>query len=144
MLEAVGLEYLEAFFVTCDRLLHPGGSMTIQTIAVAEKALAAQRHGVNWIQRRVFPGSALPSLEAIERAVARTALRVRDVDDIGPQYPETLRRWRAQYLSRQREVRALGFNQWFARTWLYYLASCEASFRAKNTMDLQIVLEKVA
>jgi cyclopropane-fatty-acyl-phospholipid synthase len=116
--------------------------LALQTIAVPERAFPAQEHGVNWIQSRIFPGSALPSLAAIERALGRTSLLIRKVADIGPHYAETLRRWRKRLHARLAEVRALGFDERFIRTWDYYLASCEASFRARNTVDLQIALAK--
>lgn len=142
MLEAVGLDHLGTFFRTCERLLRPGGVMVVQTIAVPDRMFAAQRDGVNWIQLRVFPGSALPSIGAIERAVSRTSFQIRDVADIGSHYPETLRCWRETFQARETAVHALGFNRRFIRTWEYYLASCEASFRAQNTLDLQIVFER--
>jgi cyclopropane-fatty-acyl-phospholipid synthase len=142
MFEAVGVEYFETFFRACDRLLRPGGLLALQTIAVPERAFPAQEHGVNWIQLRIFPGSALPSLAAIERALGRTSLQIREVADIGLHYAETLRRWRERFHVRLTEVRALGFDERFIRTWDYYLASSEASFRARNTVDLQIVLAK--
>ena len=39
---------------------------------------------------------------------------------------ETLRRWRERFLARLDDVRALGFDDRFVRTWEYYLAVCEA------------------
>ncbi len=142
MFEAVGVEYFETFFRACDRLLRPGGLAALQTIAVPERSFEAQTNGVNWIQLRIFPGGALPSLAAIERALARTSLLVREVKDIGMHYSVTLRRWRERFHARLAEVRELGFDERFIRTWDYYLASSEASFRAGNTVDLQIVLAK--
>jgi cyclopropane-fatty-acyl-phospholipid synthase len=142
MLEAVGLEYLEAYFRVCDRLLRSGGIMAVQTIVVPERALAAQQSGVNWIQLRIFPGGALPSRGAIERAIAGTSLRILAVQDIGLHYSETLRHWRNAFQAHLSEVRALGFDEQFVRMWTYYLASCEASFRAGITTDLQLVLQK--
>jgi predicted NAD/FAD-binding protein len=40
------------------------------------------------------------------------------------------------------EVRALGYDDHFVRTWNFYLASCEAGFRIRALRDAQIVLER--
>jgi cyclopropane-fatty-acyl-phospholipid synthase len=57
-------------------------------------------------------------------------------------YAETLRRWRATFVARLPEVRALGYNEHFVRTWDFYLASCEAGFRTRALRDAQLVLER--
>ena len=51
-------------------------------------------------------------------------------EEIGQHYGETLARWREAFVSRLGEVRALGYDERFVRTWDFYLASCEALFRA--------------
>ena len=66
------------------------------------------------------------------------------MQDIGPHYATTLRRWRTAFGKNLAAVRALGFDDRFIRMWEYYLASSEASFITRNTSDLQIVLEKTA
>ena len=40
------------------------------------------------------------------------------------------------------EPRELGFDDKFIRTWEYYLCVCEAGFLTRNTIDLEIVMEK--
>jgi cyclopropane-fatty-acyl-phospholipid synthase len=142
MLEAVGAEYLNTFFRVCDRRLRPGGRAAIQVITVPERDYARSRDGVNWLQKYIFPGGVLPSLAAIEAALAGTSLVITDVKDIGLHYAETLRRWREAFFARLDAVRALGFDDRFVRTWDYYLALCEAGFSTRFTQDLQITLEK--
>jgi cyclopropane-fatty-acyl-phospholipid synthase len=142
MLEAVGPEYYPAFFDACDRALAPGGRMSLQSITFHESDYQAQLRGVNWIQQYIFPGGVLPSLSAIERATSRTDLVITSVTDIGPHYVGTLRAWRARFLGRLDEVRAMGFDERFIRTWEYYLALSEAGFSTATTQDLQVVLQK--
>jgi cyclopropane-fatty-acyl-phospholipid synthase len=142
MLEAVGAEYLNTYFRVCDRRLRPGGRAAIQVITVPERDYASSRDGVNWLQKYIFPGGVLPSLAAIEAALAGTSLVVTGVTDIGLHYAETLRRWRETFFERLDGVRTLGFDERFVRTWDYYLALCEAGFRSRFTQDLQITLEK--
>ena len=40
------------------------------------------------------------------------------------------------------EVRALGYDERFVRTWDFYLASCEALFRTGLLHDAQLVLAR--
>ncbi|MBF6599386.1 MAG: class I SAM-dependent methyltransferase [Dehalococcoidia bacterium] len=141
MFEAVGAEYFSTFFEACERLLAPGGRMAMQVITVPDRSFLALRDGVNWMQKHIFPGGMLPSLAALEAALATTQLRIVEVADIGAHYAETLRRWRAAFRAQLPAVRALGFDERFTRMWEYYLAACEAGFRTRNTSDVQIVFE---
>lgn len=142
MLEAVGSEYYGAFFESCDRMLRPGGRIGLQVITVPDRAYEAQRRGVNWIQRYIFPGGLLPSLATVERSLARTQLLITSVDDIAPHYVKTLRAWRERFLAQRDEARTLGLDERFLRTWEYYLAQCEAGFAVGITQVLQIGLAK--
>ena len=142
MFEALGAEYFATYFDSCDRALRAGGTMVLQTISVPDRAYAALRDGVNWVQKYIFPGGMLPSLAEIERSLAGTRLLISGVEDIGMQYAPTLRAWRTRFLARADEVRALGFDDRFIRMWEYYLAVSEAGFITRNTGDLQIVLDK--
>jgi cyclopropane-fatty-acyl-phospholipid synthase len=142
MLEAVGAEFFETFFQVCDRVLVPGGRMSLQTIAFPDVAYLPQARGANWIQTYIFPGGLLPSLAQVERSLHSTRLLVRAVDDIAPHYVRTLATWRATFLSRLDEVRAMGFDERFIRMWDYYLSISEAGFDTGVCQDLQIVLEK--
>ncbi|MDE2837811.1 MAG: cyclopropane-fatty-acyl-phospholipid synthase [Chloroflexota bacterium] len=144
MFEAVGAEFFETFFLKCASLLKPGGRLAMQVITVPDRNFAAQKSGVNWIQKYIFPGGVLPSLSAMEQANARTGLVVASLDHIGQHYAVTLRQWRRTFWDRIEDVRALGYDERFVRTWDYYLAACEAGFLTNNTDDLQIVFEKPA
>jgi len=142
MLEAVGHEYFPAFFETCDRVLRRGGRIGLQSITYPDARYEDQRRGANWIQKYIFPGGLLPSVAVIERATHRTSLLMTTVTDIGPHYAPTLRAWREKFLSNLAAVRALGFDERFARMWEYYLALCEAGFAAGIFQDVQIGFEK--
>jgi cyclopropane-fatty-acyl-phospholipid synthase len=143
MIEAIGEKQFPAFFSACDRLLATGGRACIQTILIPDHRWDRYRRSPDWIERYVFPGCLIPSLVALQRAMAQTSrLTVADVEEIGLNYAETLRRWRATFLERLQEVRALGYDDHFVRTWDFYLASCEAGFRTRALRDAQIVLER--
>ena len=144
MFEAVGAEYFETFFLRCSSLLKPGGKLAMQVITVPDRSFEAQKRGVNWIQKYIFPGGVLPSLAAMEQANARTGLIIASVDHIGQHYAVTLRQWRKTFWDRIDDVRALGYDERFVKTWDYYLAACEAGFLTNTTDDVQIVFEKPA
>jgi cyclopropane-fatty-acyl-phospholipid synthase len=142
MLEAVGHEYFDTFFETCDRVLRPGGRMAVQVITYPDAGYEEQRRGANWIQKYIFPGGLLPSLSVIERATRNTRLLITGTTDIAPHYARTLQAWRSAFRSNLDAVRALGFDERFVRMWEYYLALCEAGFATGIFQDLQIGFEK--
>ena len=137
MLEAIGDRQYGAFFATIDRVLRPGGLACVQTILVPDRRWPRYRKTPDWIERYVFPGCLIPSLAALTRSMARhSRLGVRDLEEIGPHYAETLRRWRTRFHeSPAREER-------FERTWDFYLAYCEAAFRTGSLHDAQLVLAR--
>jgi cyclopropane-fatty-acyl-phospholipid synthase len=143
MFEAVGLEFYDAFFSACDRLLVPGGAMAMQTITMNERRFAAYSRQSDWIQRRIFPGAQLSSMREILASLARsTRLSLFHAEDIGMHYAYTLAEWRRRFHESISEVRALGFDETFCRTWDYYLAYCEGAFREREIGDMQLVLTK--
>lgn len=140
MLEAVGYEFLPTYFQTCARLLAPGGRFALQSITMPDDRFEGYRRQVDWMQTYIFPGSLIPSLGAIRGALAGTGLRVEEAHDIGPDYAPTLAAWRTRFLARLPEVRALGFDEPFVRTWLMYLAFSEAAFAERTLADHQLLL----
>ena len=140
MIEAVGHAFLPAFFAACARVLRPGGALVLQSITMPDARFAAYRRRVDWMQTYVFPGSCIPSLAALRRAAAPAGFALAAAADIGPAYVPTLRAWRARFLAALPEVRALGFDEPFVRTWLLYLAFSEAAFAERTLADHQLLL----
>jgi cyclopropane-fatty-acyl-phospholipid synthase len=143
MLEAIGADQFGTYFATIDRVLAPGGRAAVQTILVPDQRWERYRRSPDWIERYVFPGCLIPSLEALTRAATRDSrLALYGVHEIGEHYAETLRRWRASFHARIEDVRHLGYDRRFERTWDFYLAFCEAAFRTRSLRDAQLVLER--
>jgi cyclopropane-fatty-acyl-phospholipid synthase len=71
-------------------------------------------------------------------------LQVVDEFAFGQDYAETLRRWRVAFLQVQADLPNLGFDTQCERTWLFYLAYCEAAFAERNTDVVQFTLRKPA
>jgi cyclopropane-fatty-acyl-phospholipid synthase len=140
MLEAPGEKLWRPFFEVCDARLAAGGSTCIQTILCPDERMSRYRTNPDWIERHIFPGSLIPSRAALRDAMATTRLQVRDDEEIGHHYAPTLHRWRQAFLSRLAEVRALGYDERFIRTWDFYLGACEALFGTGQFRDGQLVL----
>jgi cyclopropane-fatty-acyl-phospholipid synthase len=144
MLEAVGYQYLPAYFAIAARLLRPGGRFALQSITMPDARFAAYRRRVDWMQTYVFPGSLIPSLGAIGAAAGAAGFRIERADDIGPDYASTLAAWRARFLAALPAVTALGFDDPFIRTWVMYLAFSEAAFAERTLGDHQLLLTQCA
>lgn len=143
MFEAVGLDHYDEFFGACDRLLKPGGAMAMQAITMNEQKFPAYQKGSDWIQKRIFPGAELASVKEVLASLQRaTKMSLLHLEDIGIHYALTLAEWRRRFHARASEVRALGFDDRFMRTWDYYLAYCEAAFRERHIGDVQVVMTK--
>ena len=67
-------------------------------------------------------------------------LMVLGLEEIGPDYADTLKVWRERFFANLAAIRALGFDDRFIRIWDFYLASCEALFRTRAIRDMQLVL----
>ena len=63
---------------------------------------------------------------------------IHEVEEIGPSYAETLRRWREAFIGKIDQVRELGYDRRFERTWMFYLSYCEAAFRLRAIRDVQL------
>ncbi len=143
MLEAVGHKFLDNYFEQVDRLLAPDGLASIQVITIPEQRYKNYLRRPDFIQRYIFPGGHLPSLEAMTSSMGQnTELFVDEVENIGVHYAETLRCWRENFLGNEQQVRALGFDDRFVRMWEFYLAYCEGAFLARYIGDLQVVLTR--
>ena len=143
MVEAVGHKYLDQFFRQCGKLLRPDGSLVLQAIVMPERGYAKYLRNVDFIQRYIFPGGCLPSLDAILQSVGRaTDMRFVHAEDFAPHYAETLRRWRRTFQQRLDDVRQLGYSEEFIRLWHYYLCYCEATFEERHVGVVQIQFDK--
>ncbi|WP_432105385.1 class I SAM-dependent methyltransferase [Streptomyces sp. bgisy091] len=140
MIEAVGVEFWPVYFKTLDRCLAPGGRVALQAITMPDDRMLASSATYTWIQKYIFPGGMLPSVEAVERVTtAHSALRTVRCDGFGMHYAETLRLWRERFVERTAQVDALGFDATFRRMWTFYLAYSEAGFRS-GYLDVQQIL----
>ena len=140
MVEAVGRSYWPAYFSTLDRVLAPGGRIALQAITMPHDRMLASERTFTWIQKYIFPGGLLPSVEAVQETLAaHTGLELIGRQSYGRHYAETLRLWRERFAARAAEVDGLGFDRVFRRMWTLYLGYSEAGFRS-GYLDVQQLL----
>ena len=144
MIEAVGQEYWRTYFQTVSKLLKPGGKACIQSIVIDDALFDRYVKSTDFIQQYIFPGGCLPSPSEFRRQARLAGLEVVDELKFGPDYAETLRRWRHDFMAQESQVLKLGFDNQFIRTWEFYLAYCEAAFDEANTDVIQFTLQKPA
>jgi cyclopropane-fatty-acyl-phospholipid synthase len=143
MIEAVGHRFLDNYFRICSERLKPAGRALIQGIVMADRHYEQARRSVDFIQKYIFPGGALPSLASLLGSMARaTDLQLTGLHDIGLDYARTLTLWRERFLDRVRDVRLLGYPDEFIRMWDWYLAYCEGGFRERTISTVQLVFDK--
>jgi len=145
MIEAVGAAYWPEYFAVMDRLLAPGGIAGIQAITMPHDQMRAAVDRQTWIHKYIFPGGQIPSLRAIEQALAdHTSLRVTSDLAMGRHYARTLAHWRARFASAEADVAELGFSPEFRRMWDLYLAYSQAGFLAGYLDVHQLMLQAAA
>lgn len=130
MLEAVGEKWWPVYFEKMKQRLAAGGVAVVQTITIADERFEAYRRGADFIQRHIFPGGMLPAPSILKGKIEEAGLAVDSVEMFGDSYGLTLKLWRERFEAAWPEIAALGFNDLFKRMWEYYLAYCEAGFRA--------------
>ena len=143
MIEAVGHQFLDSYFRKCGELLKPDGMMLLQAITITDREYEAATRRVDFIKKYIFPGSFIPSVTALCDSITRASdLRLFHLEDLTPNYAETLKHWRLRMFENIERVRALGYPEEFIRMWEFYLCYCEGGFRERYIGDVQMLLTK--
>ncbi|MFL6862660.1 MAG: class I SAM-dependent methyltransferase [Allosphingosinicella sp.] len=143
MAEAVGQDYWPAYLGAIARALKPGGRAGLQFISIRDTLFEAYAANADFIQTYVFPGGMLIEEGRFAALAPVAGLEWRDRAGYGPDYAETLKRWRLRYGEAVREGRLpAGFDEAFHRLWLYYLMYCEGGFRGGGIDVVQVTLVK--
>jgi cyclopropane-fatty-acyl-phospholipid synthase len=143
MIEAVGYDFLPSFFKQCNDRLKAGGKLLIQSITIADQRFTHYKNNVDFIQRYIFPGGFLPSINVLAQHLTdHSELVIESLDDIGLDYAKTLSHWRDNFLASWSTISTLGYDETFKRLWLYYLAYCEGAFLERSTSTVHLVARK--
>ena len=143
MIEAVGRKYLPGYFAKLDQLLKPGGLAMVQAITIADQRFDVYSRTEDFIQKHIFPGGFLPSLQLMSQLLAgKTELIIRDIHDIGLDYARTLKDWRENFMANTHKLENLGYGEEFRRLWEYYLGYCEGGFLERRISTIQLLASK--
>jgi len=143
MIEAVGWQYFPEYFRRVSELLSPEGLMCLQAITIDDRAYEGEKNSRSFINKYIFPGGCLPSLEVIAREIAHeTDMQTVWLDDITAHYGETLARWREGFAASEDRAAAMGYDRPFRRMWELYLCYVEAGFRERRIGDVQMIFAK--
>jgi cyclopropane-fatty-acyl-phospholipid synthase len=143
MIEAVGWQYFDAFFHRCSELLEPDGLFFLQAIVIDDRLYELEKAARSFSNTLIFPGGCLPSVEVIERCVAReTDMSMVWLEEIGAHYARTLELWRERFIANTDLAAELGYDEPFRRLWTLWLAMSEAGFRERRLRDVQVLFAK--
>jgi len=143
MIEAVGWQYFDVFFRRCSDLLEADGLFFLQAIVIDDRLYDAEKAARSFANTLIFPGGCLPSVEVIQRCIAReTDMSTVWMEDIGAHYARTLELWRERFAANSDLAGELGYDEPFRRLWTLWLAMSEAGFRERRLRDVQAVFAK--
>ncbi|GHA68891.1 cyclopropane-fatty-acyl-phospholipid synthase [Formosimonas limnophila] len=143
MIEAVGHAYLETYFKKCAHLLKDDGLMLLQAITIRDQRYEAARNSVDFIQRYIFPGGALPSLQKILNIISdKTDMNLIHQEDFGAHYAQTLHLWHQNFKSARHELAQKGYDDYFYHQWEFYFCYCEGGFLERTIGCSQLLLAK--
>ncbi len=132
MIEAVGEKYLNEYFKKIKESLRPHGRAAIQGITIKDELFDRYKNDEDFIQKYIFPGGFLPSLNYIEKLTKQNELKLETVNSYSNDYAKTLFTWKNNFLRTWDNISPLGFDVYFKRMWEFYLCYCEAGFKSKN------------
>ena len=137
MIEAVGENYLGKYFETIKKSLNKDGSAALQGITIRDDLFDRYNRSEDFIQKYIFPGGFLPSVNLIKTLIKRNNLNLTKVNSYPDDYAKTLASWRVNFFKAWDNITPLGFDETFKRMWEFYLSYCEAGFKSRNINLIQ-------
>ena len=141
MFEAVGREYWKTFFEKIKTILKPNGNVGLQLITIDDKIYNVYKNNPDFIQKYIFPGGMLPSVEVLKNIIENTSFRINSINSYSNDYAKTLNIWNKEFNRNWTKIEKLGFDERFKLLWNYYLSYCEGGFLSKNIDLKQINLK---
>ncbi len=137
MIEAVGEKFMDQYFGTIKNVLNYGGTAAIQGIVIKDDLFERYRANEDFIQKYIFPGGFLPSIQFMENLIKKNDLKLEKINSYSDDYARTLATWRKNFLSAWEKINPLGFDEYFKRMWEFYLSYCEGGFKSRNINLIQ-------
>ena len=137
MIEAVGENYMNKYFQTIKKVLNNNGTAAIQGIVIKDELFERYRANEDFIQKYIFPGGFLPSINFMEKLIKKNSLKLEKINSYSDDYARTLSTWRKNFLGVWDKISPLGFDDYFKRMWEFYLSYCEGGFKSRNINLIQ-------
>ena len=137
MIEAVGENYMDKYFQTIKKVLNNNGTAAIQGIVIKDELFERYRANEDFIQKYIFPGGFLPSINFMEKLIKKNSLKLEKINSYSDDYARTLSTWRKNFLGVWDKISPLGFDDYFKRMWEFYLSYCEGGFKSRNINLIQ-------
>lgn len=133
MIEAVGEKYWPNYFDVLKQRTTQNGVAVIQAITIAPELFENYRKNPDFIQRYIFPGGMLPTIEILEDHATKAGFDFETVECFGQSYAKTLEIWRSKFETSWPKLQKLGFDERFYKMWHYYLSYCIIGFKQQTT-----------
>ena len=98
MFEAVGMAYWPTYFNKVSDVLRNGGKAALQVITIVDEEFESYRTTPDFIQKYIFPGGMLPSIEKITPPIEAAGMKLVEEKGYGLHYAKTLEQWRVDFL----------------------------------------------
>ncbi|MGC6537427.1 MAG: class I SAM-dependent methyltransferase [Candidatus Puniceispirillaceae bacterium] len=143
MFEAVGMAYWPAYFDKVADVLKKGGKAALQVITIDDKEFDSYVATPDFIQKYIFPGGMLPSMERIKAPIENAGMALVEAKGYGLDYAKTLEIWREKFLGKWPTIQQnQGFDNQFKNMWELYLAYCEGGFKTGMIDVKQMLLTR--
>jgi cyclopropane-fatty-acyl-phospholipid synthase len=133
MLEHVGVDHYRELGGVIRRCLKPDGRGLVHSIGRNFPAATSQ-----WLEKRIFPGSYMPSLREMTGVFEPCGLSILDVENLRLHYAKTLEHWLRRFEAASDQIEKM-FDRRLVRAYRLYLAASQASFTAGSHQLFQVV-----
>lgn len=143
MIEHVGKDHLNEYFSKVNDLLTNGGLSLLHCITGQDDRKEENKEGGtnSWINKYIFPGGYVPSVNELISYIASEKLCLIDVEDFRRHYGKTLEIWIENFENALPEISKTK-DEAFIRMWRLYLNACAASFNCGNIYIHQFLFTK--
>jgi cyclopropane-fatty-acyl-phospholipid synthase len=143
MIEAVGHQYLPSYLKVISNHLKADGFALIQAITILDQDYERAVNEVDFIKKFIFPGSFIPSINAIvEKMKENTDMRLVAQADYAQHYAKTLTDWQTNFLQNKHQLSSTKLDEAFHRMWNFYFAYCIGGFRERVIGVSHLVIAK--
>lgn len=136
MLEHVGSENYATLGKVIDRCLKKNGRGLIHSVGRNSQEPVSE-----WVEKRIFPGSYVPTLRQMMDVFEPSSFSILDVENLRLHYARTLRDWLNRFDAASDEVEQM-YDASFVRAWRLYLGGCSASFSSGNLQLFQLLFTR--